>query len=73
MSSVLSNRALDLVKIIALPGDASYHPRYHVLELAVLIPIRLLILKFVPPMYHVLVGSACSFVWQIIMALTLKK
>ena len=37
------------------------------------IPIRLLILKFVPPMYHVVIGSACSFVWQIIMAMALKE
>jgi len=36
------------------------------------IPIRLLILKFVPPMYHVVLGSVCSFIWQIIMALALK-
>ena len=36
------------------------------------VPLRLLILKFVPPMYHVVIGSAFSFIWQIIMALALK-
>lgn len=74
VSSVLSNRALDLVKITALPGDVlPIIPDIMYRSWLYWIPIRLLILKFVPPMYHVLVGSACSFVWQIIMALTLKK
>ena len=36
------------------------------------VPIRLLILKFVPVHFHLVLGSVFSFVWQIILALALK-
>lgn len=74
VSGIFASGTLDVVNIMALPGDVlPIIPEIMKKSWGYWIPIRLLILKFVPPMYHVVVGSACSFIWQIIMALSLKK
>tara|TARA_A100001035_G_scaffold129149_1_gene101574 strand:- start:430 stop:1017 length:588 start_codon:yes stop_codon:yes gene_type:complete len=76
VSEVIERKTIDaglLVSASSMPAEIiSILPGIMTKSWMFWIPIRLMILKFVPLQYHLVLGSAFSFAWQIILALALK-
>jgi hypothetical protein len=73
VSNLITTQSFDLATVSSLPAEViPIIPGIMIKSWCFWIPIRLLILKFIPPMHHVVLGSLFSFLWNIILALALK-